>query len=320
MKGLNMSLRSKLRPLAFFVAISIGLATPAQAQTKLRMGVTPIGDYITAYVAKDSGIFAKHGLDVTLQSMAISPMAAAALVSGSLDLATPTAVDLLQAADGGIDLVALGSVGVIGINVGTDSGVLVRPEANIAKPADYVGKKIGVPSVGGLLHVLFRNYLIDNKVDPEAVNYVELGVPTHFDALRSGSVDGVVTADPIMSRIQSAKVGVTVLSFANAVPKDTVTGLVVTTRAFAEKNPGTISAFRAAWAEATALVISDHEGTRQAIMRHLKLPPPVAASLRMPLSVTTDIRVEQLQWWLEVMQRQKMLRGNVDLSKLIAKR
>lgn len=47
-----MSLRSKLRPLAFFVAISIGLATPAQAQTKLRMGVTPIGDYITAFVAR----------------------------------------------------------------------------------------------------------------------------------------------------------------------------------------------------------------------------------------------------------------------------
>lgn len=314
-----MTLCSLRRSLLLSFAIAIGFHSAAGAQTKLRMGVTPIGDYIAAYVAKDAGIFAKHGLDVNLQTIAISPMAAAALVSGSLDLATPTMVDMLQAADSGLDLVALASVSVITENVGTRSGVVVRPDVKIGAPSDYLGKKIGVPSLGGLLHVLFRNYLLDQNIDPDKVDYVELGVPNHFDALRGGSVEGVVTADPIMSRILGSKVGIEALSLPATAPRNTLAGVVASTRTFAEKNPAAVAAFRAAWAEATALVIADHGATRQAIVRHLKLPEPAAASLHMPLSVTSDLKVDQLNWWVGVMRRQKMISNPIDLAKLVAK-
>jgi NitT/TauT family transport system substrate-binding protein len=305
--------------LALCAAFTVGVAGPVHAQTKVRMGVTPIGDYITAYVAKDRGIFAKHGLDVTLQTVAISPMAAAGLMSGSLDLATPTAVDLIQAVDSGLDLVAVSSVGVLAKTTGTRSGVLVRPDVEIKQPADYAGKKIAQASLGGMLHVLFRNYLLENGVDPGKVNDVEIGVPSHFDALKGRSVDAVVTADPMLSRILATRTGTQAISLANTVPADTVTGLVASTRAYAQKNPAVLTAFRAAWKEATALVIADHAMTRSAIVQHLKLPEPVAASLTMPLSVTTDVTPKQLQWWVEVMRKQNMLRGKVDPQNLIAR-
>lgn len=304
--------------LTLFCVGAMSVAGQVHAQTKVRLGVTPIGDYITAYVAKDQGIFAKHGLDVTLQTVAISPMAAAGLMSGSLDLATPTAVDLIQAVDSGLDLVAVSSVGVLAKTTGTRSGVLIRPDVNVKQPADLAGKKIAQASLGGMLHVLFRNYLIENGVNPSKVNDVEIGVPSHFDALKGRSVDAVVTADPMLSRILATGVGTQVVSLADTVPPDTVTGLVAATRSYAQKNPAVIASFRAAWKEATALVIADHALTRGTILKHLKMPQPVAASLSMPLSVTTEVTPKQLQWWVEVMRKQNMLRGNVDPKNLIA--
>lgn len=303
--------------LSAFAAATIGLAAPAMAQTKVRFGVTPIGDYIAAWVAKDRGIFAKHGLDVAIQTVPISPMAAAALMSESLDFATPSAPDLLQAADSGIDLVAIASVGVLAQQTGTRAGVVLHPRVSLASPNDLAGKKLGVASLNGLLHILFRNYLLEHGVDPRKVNQVEIGVPSHFDALKGGGVDGVVTADPMLTRLLATKVGKQPIYFGDTVPPRTVTGVISATRRFAEKNPATVAAFRAAWKEATALVIADHALARAAIVEHLKFPPPAAAALSMPLSLTTDLDAAQLEWWHKVMRRQDMLRGEIDVKRLI---
>jgi NitT/TauT family transport system substrate-binding protein len=309
-------LRASMASLLLTV-LALVTAAPAMAQTAVRLGVTPIGDYIAAWVGKDQGIFAKHGLNVTIQTVPISPMAAAALMSGSLDFATPTAPDLLQAADSGIDLVAIASVSVMAKQTGTQAAVVVQPTFTDTRAQSLVGKKIGVASLNGLLHILFRDYLMDQGVDPAKVNYVEIGVPSHFDAMRGGSVDGVVTADPLLTRILEAKAGRHVVYFGDSVPPRTVTGLIATTRRFADANPRTVEAFRAAWAEATAFTAANHEVARAAIVQHLKFPPPAAASLSMPLSLTSDIDVGQIEWWEKVMRRQNMLRGPIDAKKLL---
>ena len=52
-------------------------------------------------------------------------------------------------------------------------------------------------------------------------------------------------------------------------------------------------------------------------MTHLKFPPPAAASLNMPLSLTSDIDLAQIEWWEKVMRRQNLLRGPIDLRRLV---
>lgn len=44
-------------------------------------------------------------------------------------------------------------------------GVVARADLPIVKADDFVGKKVGAPGIGAFLHVLFRNWLIDNGVD-----------------------------------------------------------------------------------------------------------------------------------------------------------
>ena len=69
---------------------------------------------------------------------------------------------------------------------------------------DFVGKKVGAPGIGAFLHVLFRKWLIEKGVDPKSVNFVEVTFPTMSDALKSGAVDAVLTAEPFITRMKNA--------------------------------------------------------------------------------------------------------------------
>src|SRR5690606_39091728 len=132
------------------------------------------GDYIAAYLAYDAGIFAKHGLDVTLQPITISPLATAGLMSKSMDVATLSTPDLIQAVDNGIDLVAVNGISVFSVEGGTRAGVVAAQDLKLDSAADYKGKKVGVPALGGLLHILFQDYLNKNNVPAEDVTFIEV--------------------------------------------------------------------------------------------------------------------------------------------------
>ena len=83
-------------------------AGAAQAQNKLQIGCTATTDCASAMVAVDEGIFKKHGLDVEMTLIGINSNIPAAILSGSIQIGGPTATVFLQAADGGLDLVAVG--------------------------------------------------------------------------------------------------------------------------------------------------------------------------------------------------------------------
>src|SRR5437868_11020594 len=80
---------------------------PAYAQTKIQIGCTATSDCASAMVAVDEGIFKKHGLDAEMVPIGINSNIPAAILSGSIQIGGPTSTVFLQAADGGLDLVAV---------------------------------------------------------------------------------------------------------------------------------------------------------------------------------------------------------------------
>ena len=57
-------------------------------------------------VAIDEGIFKKHGLEAEMVLIGINSNIPAAILSNSIQIGGPTSTVFLQAADGGLDLVA----------------------------------------------------------------------------------------------------------------------------------------------------------------------------------------------------------------------
>ncbi|WP_283810332.1 ABC transporter substrate-binding protein [Bradyrhizobium guangdongense] len=144
---------------AFALGLGVSLAATAGAvaQTKIQVGCTATTDCASAMVAVDEGIFKKHGLDVEMTPIAINSNIPAAILSNSIQIGGPTSTVFLQAADGGLDLVAIAGATVMNPTSNTAITAFVRNGITIKEPKDFVGKKVGAPGLNAFLHVLFVN-------------------------------------------------------------------------------------------------------------------------------------------------------------------
>ena len=174
--------------LATLAAATAALALPAHSQTtKVAFGYTAVGDFLSVLAAVDQGYFSKRGLEVEPKFIPLNSTIPAAIQSGSLQIGGPTPSVFLQSVDGGLDQVVLAGGGVLSKTY-TELGVVARAGSGIKTPQDFVGKKVGVPGLGAFLHVTFRAWLKDNKVDYKKVNFVEASFPQHGDLLRGARV------------------------------------------------------------------------------------------------------------------------------------
>ncbi len=302
-------------------ATSAALAGPliAQPRTAVVYGYSAVSDYATVFVGVDEGLFAKRGLDLEPKFIPLNPTIIPGIESGSLQMGGPTPTGYLQSVDGGLQHVVIGGGGVLSKTY-TELGLLARAGAGIRSAQDCVGKKIGVPGLGALLHVTFRQWLKVNGVDFKQVNFIEAPFPQHADLLRGGSLDAVVSGGPFMARIIDSGVGYVASYYTTFLPEGYPTILHVTRRDWAEKNPAVVKAFRDGITEAASFIAQPkNDGrVRETLAKYLKVPPAVAAKMQIspPGPVVT---VKQLQWWASLMQEQALLKQAPNLPSLLFK-
>ena len=290
---------------------------PARAATKVTLGYTATLGFNGAFIAKDRGFFEARGLDVTLQLITLNSNIPGALVGGSIQIGGPTPTVLLQADDGGLDLVIV--AGCAGIDPGNKTdGLLVRKGAGISKASDLVGKKIGVPGLNAYYHVLIRKWLTDQGVDWRRVIFVETPFTQSADVLRAGSVDAVATGEPFSIRIVDEGIGTLLVAASSVAAGGTPSLFYAATREWARGNAAAIPAFQAAIADAIRFQDADPEGARASAAKFIKLPPEVMRSVGLPLLQAT-VTPNQVQFWVDVMEQQNMLQDKPNVSKLLAR-
>lgn len=296
-------------------AVWLAAATPLLAQTKISMGYSPTTDYVAAFAAKEKGFFAKRGLDVEFVFIPINSVQPAALVGNSIQVSALTSSTFVQAVSNGLDLVS-----AIGISVssaeGSTAGVMVRNGVIIEKPADFVGKKVGVPGIGAVLDVMFRTYLLQNGVSPAKVIFLEAGLPQHPDMLSSGSLDAVVTVDPMLSSIKSRGIGTLSADLFSAIPNQLM-GVYAMTRAWASSHPTEVKAFQEAILEGVEFAKNNVEESRTIIAKYAKLPPELMNAVRLPPALQTKVTADQLQWWFNTMKQQGLVDRTTDFKNAI---
>jgi NitT/TauT family transport system substrate-binding protein len=289
---------------------------PARAaDTKINLGYTAVADYASAFIAKDQGFFAKHGLDVELTAIAINSNMPSALISNSIQVGLPTPSVFLQANDGGLDLVIIGGAAVTD-RASSNRAVLARPNSGIKTAQDFVGKTVGAPGLGALLHVLFREWLTQNGVDYKRVNFVEIGLPQLSDMLHAGTIDAGIATDPFMSRVVTSGTGYVVANFIGDLPPGISTAFFATTRDWAGKNAAAIKEFQAALREAIDFDVKNPKAWRPIVGKFIKLPPDVLATVQHP-KLQLDVTPQQVDYWTAVMTRQAMLTSKPDAAALI---
>ena len=300
------------------VAIVLWLGTSAAtAQTKLVLGYTSANTFIPAFVAKEEGFFAKRGLNIELQRIQVGSTIPAALLSDSLQIGCLTAPPVLLASEGGIALQIVAGASVQARSNPT-TAVVARPEANIKVPADFRGKRVGVPGINGVNQVVFIRWLQLKGIDPKGVIFVEAAFPQMNDMLRGGTIDAALPVEPFLKRIQDAKVGALVANYTAEVTDSYLESFYVTTRKFAEANPAVVQAIRESIRDGLAFTEKNPEAARKTQVKYLGLPEALAATIPFP-TFTVDVNVAQMQYWIDTMKQTGGLKGTVRAEEVVAK-
>ena len=286
----------------------------ADAQTKVVIGYTSLSDVGSNFVAKDQNFFAKHDLDVELKALRGGSVIVPGLVVGEIQIGTLAPPVFLQAVDGGIELAALTGLSVLTRGM-KSAAVVARTGVEIKSPQDLVGKRTGVSGIGSISEVLYREWLREQGVDSKKITFVEVPFPSMRDLLRSGRVDVIIIPDPLLSQVVSAGIGYVVSYFFGELPEGAMQMINASTRAWAEKNPGVVAAYQRAIAEANAFIAANPDAAKDIIAKYLNLPEAVVRSSELPRFVTT-LDPAQMQWWIDVLSRQDMLRTKLDPAKL----
>jgi NitT/TauT family transport system substrate-binding protein len=307
----------KLRTLAASLCAML-LASGAQAQQKLQIGCTATGDCASAMVAIDEGIFKRLGLDAEMVLIGINSNIPAALLSNSIQIGGPTTPVFLQAADGGLDLVAVAGASIMNERTSALTSVVGRTGVTLKEPKDFAGKKVGAPGLGAFLYVLFVKWLSDKGVDPKSVNFVEVSFPTMNDILKSGAVDAVVTGEPFATRMANAGTGTVAFRYVSELSRTEPVIIYAASRDWAEKNPEVIKKFREGIAEGAKIVNSDHEKAWASISKFTKQPLDIL-KMYPPSFSEPALKQQDFVWWVDVMKQQKLMQNNADLTKLILK-
>lgn len=303
-------------------ALTAAAIVPAHAQAPARIvfGYTAVTDFASVFVAAEEGYFKRRGLDVELKFIPLNSTIPAALQSDSLQIGGPTPSVLLQAVDGGLDLVVLAGGGVTS-KAFTAFGLVARAGSGIHGAADCVGKKIGVPGLGAFLHVTIRAWLKQSGVDYKKVTFVEAAFPQHADLLRGGSIDAVVTADPFMSRITESGAGYVASYYSTFLADGNHTIYHAARREWVQKNPAAAQAFRDSVQEAAAFMLQpkNNDKVRAAIGKYIKLPQEVLAKAQIS-PPGPGVNEKQIAYWLAMMRDQDMLKTSINPAQLLVVR
>ena len=297
---------------AFLIVAS---ALPASAATKINLLFTQGANNLGAYVGKDQGFFEKHGLDVDVTPTANGSLISASLVADAAQIGTLTPSILLQADEQGLDIVAIAGMSTYPTN--SPAAIMARTGSGIKTAQDLIGRKVGVPGLGGALDVLGRNWVKTSGVDYHKVNWVEVQFPQMIDGLKAGLVDAVVTAEPFNTRIKAIDAGY-FLAEAEG-PKGTMTLIYAATRAWTMKNPEALKAFRAAIEEAYdfARNPANAASVKESIAKYTKLPPGAMASIVVPNTLEAKVTSASLAFWVNVARDQGMIKGNPNPDSLV---
>lgn len=300
---------------AVVAACALAMAGPAAAQKTIKMLYTAVNGFASAYVAQDEGFFHKRGFDVEFVLTQSSGNHPAAMVSDSVQIGGPTMTTVLQANDAGLDIVVFAGGAVYPL----DGDILVaRAGSGIKKTTDLKDKRIGVPGLGALLHVMLQRNLKLNGVDPGSVKFVEIGFPQAADALKSGTIDAYPAVAPFSARIVQSGAGYAVEDWLKETPDGTLTVIYAATRKWATENKDVIEGFKAGMAEANEFVKTHRDAETKAIAHYTKLPEQVVGSLAQP-NLIVDVTPEQVKFWVDISREQGLIKGNPDPANIIFK-
>jgi NitT/TauT family transport system substrate-binding protein len=226
------------------------LAVPASAQTKVNIGISGWTGFAPLTLAKEAGIFAKNGLDVTIKKI---PQASRhlAIASGDIQCAATTVETWVVWNASGIPTTQIFQLDK---SYGAD-GLAVRGNVNSIK--ELKGKTVAASAPGTSPYFLLAWFLKKNGLSPKDVTIVNMEPGPAAQAFIAGNNDAAATYEPYLSAVRAApdkgKIIATTLDY------PMVMDTFGCTPKFIAENEAAVKALTKSYFEALAMIKADEK-------------------------------------------------------------
>jgi NitT/TauT family transport system substrate-binding protein len=188
-----------MKRFALVAALAVALAASgnALAQTKVAVGLSGWTGFAPLTLAKEAGIFARNGLDVSLRKIPQKDRHLA-IASGDIQCAATTVETWIVWNAGGV---ATQQLFQLDKSYGAD-GMVVRPE--IQKIADLKGKTVAASAPGTAPYFTLAWMLKKNGLSTKDVKIVNLEPQAAANAFLAGQggLDAAMTYEPYLSSVR----------------------------------------------------------------------------------------------------------------------
>jgi len=279
------------------------------ASVKLQLQWLDQSQFSGYYAAEAQGYYKEVGLTVEFLpgGGTISPQEVGSQPNGP-EFTIAWVPKVLQAREAGSDLVQIAQMAQRAPTLSVS-----WKNANITKPEDFKGKKVGVPGLNSMLHVMFQKWLLDNKVPLNQVTMIEAPFPQMNDMLKGGTIDAAVAIEPFRARIVSGNTGYRVADYVTDIQDNVLAAFWMAKADWAKANPQVVKAYREAYDEGLDWCVKNPEEAKQLQVKYLGFPSPVIPSY------SSAINAKDLEIFEQAGRQVGMLRQPVDVSKLVWK-
>ena len=290
-------------------------APDADSPRAVTIGALTISETAPLWAAVDAGIFAEHGLDVTVQPIQGGAQAMPALINGDIDFSLGQPFGAMRASLQGLDVAIVANYAQ-SLTEGDDiNSVVVGAGSDITSPADLAGKKVAVNSLGAAGDLTIMAAVEEDGGDPGTIEFVEVAFPDAQAQLAAGNIDAAWVPEPFVSMIVGGG-GARVVDPYQAVLPGLPTLVLQTTGATVTDDPELVDAVREALTAAFAWAAENDEAMRASLVTEMSLPEAAAAGLPLP-EFSTEIDQEVLQGLADLAVQYEFFDQAPDLDELI---
>jgi NitT/TauT family transport system substrate-binding protein len=257
--------RARLRALLSAAAWFLFLTPGISAAEKIRVAfVSPTPVFAPVWVAKETGLFAKYGLDADVILLTGSPRLVQSLIAGDVDFAVVGLTAVMRARMQGAELAVLATttnVSVMKLLVGRQSG--------IHRLEDLKGKVMGVSQYGSEADAFARIVVAKAGLKPDKdVAIIQMGGhPQVAAALVAGKLEAGVLGG--LALLTAKKSGAVVLADGAKLNTVSMAGTLAVTRRTIQRSRDSVLRFMRAFVEAFQYLKINREGSIPILQKYM---------------------------------------------------
>jgi NitT/TauT family transport system substrate-binding protein len=216
------------------------------------------------WVAKEAGVFERHGLDVELLFIPSSTTVAQAVIAGDVPIVIMSGATAISASLNGQDLVMVGST------KSDPAQAFLVTSREITQPSQLRGKKLAVSRIGASSDFLLRYLLKRIGLVPEKdVAIVQVGSsPVRMAALAKGAVDG--TALNFEEMLVAKKMGFNLLLDISKLGIEALNSDMISSRRFVRESRETVRRFVKGMANGVQFYRNNKKFSMEVIAKYTK--------------------------------------------------